>query len=410
MKFARLWLVMLLVLILSAVLLIFFQPWATKSKSGPAAQSANDIAAVTGDTTSTEVWFAPNIGSVDMLDLFTKPEQWASARSKIDVFEFYGGHVGTAGWSCAARPEETKCGPNHLENFVEVDAFTKLAEWGIDIAIESFFAGPVMSIDPIECTPSDRIFRFSLEGSVNIIRGVEENGGTVRYLAMDEPVRQWYPTRYHLETGKVDPRPCLVDSLDKLADEVAAYHHQMTEWYPAIPIGQIELYPEVGVAQLKEWILALKARGVALPFLRLDVHGLRVEQYAQFGMEMNLADDLAELDSFLEAEGIAFGIIYTDLQWNSQIWEEGTYSDRIYYDATMDWVKTVRAAEVIPDQSVFQSWVIPYYDTGFGPKQRQINLPEDDPAIYSHTRLINEALKVILSDSSNPVVIPESRN
>jgi len=36
-----------------------------------------------------QVWFTPNIASVDMLDLFSNPEQWTSARSQIDVFKFY---------------------------------------------------------------------------------------------------------------------------------------------------------------------------------------------------------------------------------------------------------------------------------------------------------------------------------
>jgi hypothetical protein len=41
-------------------------------------------------TDSNKVWFTPNIASVDMLDLFNNPEQWESARSKIDVFNLEG--------------------------------------------------------------------------------------------------------------------------------------------------------------------------------------------------------------------------------------------------------------------------------------------------------------------------------
>ena len=72
-------------------------------------------------TDSSKVWFTPNIASVDMLDLFNNPEQWDSARSKIYVFKFYTGQVGSEGWSCTVNPS-SNCGENHLENFVNVQA------------------------------------------------------------------------------------------------------------------------------------------------------------------------------------------------------------------------------------------------------------------------------------------------
>ena len=348
-----------------------------------------------------QIWFTPNVGSVDMLDLFDNPEQWATARSKIDVFKFYTGQVGSGGWSCTVSAS-ANCGENHLQNLVDAQAFSKLGQWGIDIAIESFFAGPIMSVDPLECSTSQHVFSLSLDGSVNVIQNVQSNGGTVRYLAMDEPIRQWYPQFYYIYTGQTDPRPCLVDSLGGLADEVAAYIQQMQSWYPSIPIGQIELYPEVGVDQFKEWIIALEARGVSLPFLHIDVHGPRVDQYIALGIDIDVAADLAELKSFLNARGIEFGVIFFDIYWNSQYWEPDEYSDSTYYDGTMDWVDFVQTADVTPDHSIFQSWVLPYYTTGTGPNEIPINLPEDDPAVYSHTRLINEALNIIVSDVTEP--------
>ena len=267
-------------------------------------------------TDSSRVWFTPNVGSVDMLNLFNQPEQWDSARSKIDVFKFYTGQVGSKGWSCTVNPS-SNCGENHLDNFVNVQAFSKLGEWGIDIAIESFFAGPVMSYDPLECSTSEYVYSLSLDGSINVIQSVQSNGGTVRYLAMDEPIRQWYPQYYYIYTGQTDPRPCLVDSLSTLADHVAAYILQMQEWFPSIPIGQIGLYPEVGVDQFKEWIIALEARGVYLPFLHIDVHGPRVDQYISFGINIDVASDMAELKSFLNAHDIEFGIIFFDTYYDS---------------------------------------------------------------------------------------------
>ncbi len=348
-----------------------------------------------------QIWFTPNLASVDMLDLFNQPEQWDSARSKIDVFKFYTVQVGTGGWGCVGHPAYN-CGDNHLDNFVNVQAFSKLGQWGIDIAAESFFAGPIMSYDPIECSTSEYIFNLTLDGSINVIQNVQSNGGIVRYLAMDEPIRQWYSEFYYIYTGQTDPRPCLVDSLGSLADHVAAYIQQMKIWYPSVSIGHIELYPEVGADQLKEWVIALEARGVSLSFLHVDVHGPRVDHYISLGINIDVAADLAELKSFLNAHDIEFGVIFFDTYYDSQYWEPDEYNDSTYYAGTMNWVNFVHDANLKPDHSIFQSWVFPYYTTGIGPNEIPINLPEDDPAIYSHTRLINEAVSILVGVDTEP--------
>ena len=348
-----------------------------------------------------QVWFAPNIASVDMLDLFNCPEQWDLARSQVDVFKFYTVHVGSGGWGCVGHPAYN-CGDNHRENFVAAHAYWKLALWDIDIAIESFFTGPIMSYDPVVCSTSEYVLALSLDGSVNVIENVQANWGTVRYLAMDEPMRRWLPEYYYVYWGGTDPRPCLADSLGALADDVAAYMLQMQEWYPSVEIGHIELYPEVGIDQLKEWIVALEARGVALPFLHLDVNGPRVDQYISLGMDTDVVADIAELQSFLEAHGVAFGIIFTDPYWGSQAWDPDVYDDQFYYERTMDWVTFVNDADLVYDHSIYQSWVFPVYTTGYGPNEIPINLPEDDPEIYSHTRLINEALSIAVGVATDP--------
>jgi hypothetical protein len=34
-------------------------------------------------------WFAPNLGSPDLLELFTQPPLWTRSRGQIGVFQFY---------------------------------------------------------------------------------------------------------------------------------------------------------------------------------------------------------------------------------------------------------------------------------------------------------------------------------
>jgi hypothetical protein len=365
-----------------------------------AIQPASDLSAQ-NQAAQNQIWFSPNVASVDMLELFTSPEKWSIARSRIDVFKFDAGHVGSDGWSCDSIPTEV-CGENYLENFIAVQAFSKVGQWGIDLAIESFFAGPVMSVDPIECSTTDRVLSLSLSGSINIIQSVQANGGVVSCLAMDEPMRQWIPTYYYVYTGQQDPRPCLADSIGELADHMAAYLLQMQAWFPSIPIGHIDLYPEVSVDMFKEWIIALEARGVSIPFLHLDVNGPRVDQYISWGLDIDVATDFAELKSFLNNRGIEFGVIFSDIYWASQLWEEDEYDDQFYFNRTMDWVGFVDSVNVELDHSIFQSWVTPYFTTGPGPKEVPVNLPEDDPSIHSHTRLLNEALDIIVGAAADP--------
>ena len=68
---------------------------------------------------------------------------------------------------------------------------------------------------------------------------------------------------------------------------------------------------------------------------------------------------------------------------------KGRRSNKTYFDGAMDWLRTVKAAIGEPDHSVFMSWVDPTFTFD---KTIPINLPEDDPAIYSHTPLLNEGL------------------
>jgi hypothetical protein len=367
--------------------------------SDPVRDSAATTAASLVD--EDRVWFAPNIGSLDMLDLFDSPQRWATARSKTHIFSFYMKQAGSEGWSCDSIPN-ANCGPNNLQNLIAVDAFAKLGSWGIDIGLEAFFAGPIASVDPIVCASAEHVRNLTLSGTANAINNVHANGGTVRYLVMDEPIWQWYPAEFYIATGQTDPRPCLADSLDVVADHVANYVLFMQDALPSVLIGQVELYPESRVARLKDWILALEARGVALSFLHLDVHGPRIAQYNDLGMEVDVAADIIELKSFLTAHNIALGVIVTDVNWDSQLWEEDQYDDAAYFGRTMEWVDELKPVAESIDHFVFQSWIAPYYTTGPGPRQIPTNLPDDDVALPTHTRLIHSAVPILLSEPAVP--------
>jgi hypothetical protein len=351
-----------------------------------------------------QVWFSPNMGSTDFLQLFTRPDQWADARAKIDVFKFYTGHVASGGQSCKGT---VRGGSNYIENLIEAKAFSRLKKWKVDIAIESLYPFPVRSAgNPPKIMTGKEAVAYAAMISKELIHNVQSNGGTVRYLVMDEPIRKWYPQVSCLRSRGKKPAG-MYDTLGKLADDVAEYIKRMKSEHPSVQIGQVELYPEVGVDQFKEWIVELTKRDVSLPFLHLDVHQGRVDSYRSFGMHIDVAQDLKALKSFFEARKVAFGVIFTDLTW--QHYKPGNYNDKIYYDNAIKWTRRVKAAMGEPDHSIFQSWAIVFTKRTYMkiPQEERIrefekrtqkipvNLPENDPSVFSHTRLLIEGLGIL---------------
>ncbi|MCZ7667601.1 MAG: hypothetical protein M5U34_10485 [Chloroflexi bacterium] len=65
-------------------------------------------------------------------------------------------------------------------------------------------------------------------------------------------------------------------------------------------------------------------------------------------------------------------------------------SDDTYFASTMDWLGAVTSAIGMPAHAIFQSWQGPV--PGGVVHAVPTNLPEDNAAIYSHTRLLNEGL------------------
>src|SRR5262245_60008799 len=77
-----------------------------------------------------QVWFAPDVASSDMRQLFSHPERWSESRGETTVFTFYESQVGGFG-PC---PD---CGPNTLDGLSAVYAFAWLRLWHIDTALSA---------------------------------------------------------------------------------------------------------------------------------------------------------------------------------------------------------------------------------------------------------------------------------
>ena len=293
------------------------------------------------------VWFAPNFASEDYIDLFTRPEEWQSARQQIDVFQF-------DTQSMLNDPCEI-CGDNILPAYVAVDAFRKLYTWGIPISVS------VGSVKEWGCT-GHREF----EVADLVIQNIENNGGVVDIVAMDEP--RWYGT-----WEECDYTP------EQIAEKTAIFMNLVHRKYPAMLIGDIEPYPRLSVAEMIDWIMILESQGVDLNFFHLDVDA----DWVRFE-GINVSADLQALEQFLEERGIPFGVIITSS------WKQAS-SDMIYYHSAIQWVHDVNAAIGRPSNLIFQSWWGPAAD---GTHKIPRNLPENDPEIFSHTRLLLEGLSI----------------
>jgi hypothetical protein len=275
-----------------------------------------------------------------------------------------------------------------LTNFITADAFALLEQWGIETAIESFYLqATYCSVDPNVCCTGPQAVTYSLGVSTNAIAGVESNGGIVDYLVLDEPVYKWTETYYNIYTGIPDDRICLHPDIATLATDVASYITQSLAAHPNARIGQVDLYPEVGVDQIKEYILALEDEGVSLEFYHLDINGTRLDQYVGWGYPVDLATDLVEISGFLKKHGVRLGVTYTDPRGPKVA--DLSYGDSKYYTNAMELIGQVRDAIGKPDDAIFQSWLASTDATGW--KVVPTNLEEDDE--FSHTKLILDGIR-----------------
>jgi hypothetical protein len=81
------------------------------------------------------VWFSPDADTPDFTDLFTKPQLWPKARQRVDVFLM------------GPNQTFTRAGlANDLATLQGVDAYQKMQQWNMDIAIDA------PSVKPWDCT------------------------------------------------------------------------------------------------------------------------------------------------------------------------------------------------------------------------------------------------------------------
>jgi hypothetical protein len=305
------------------------------------------------------VWFSPDNETPDLLEMFTRPDLWQTARSHIKIIK-----LGPQHFELQSSLER-----NSLLDLQKVKAFEKLTKWGISLASEE---GVVKEWD---CTGSK-----AAKVTLGHIRNVRAAHGNISVIAMDEP---------------------LVSGLGacrlSLGDIATNTHNYMRDVERAsfamdgIPlIGDIEPYPSIPISTLESWIDALYKKSTRLAFFHLDID----INYVHVHQDINVNRDLRDLQDFLLQRKIPFGVII----WSGH---DPVDSDEVYYRDAMELARLVKSSVHLPIEIVFQSWVhrspigahCPANDPSLcGHKTVPLNLPEDDSLLYSHTRLVNDAL------------------
>jgi hypothetical protein len=317
--------------------------------------------------TADRLWFCPSPGSIDYLDLFTHPDEWPRARQLIDVFKFYQQHTQT--------PAPAIVGSNTYDALARAGAFRMLAAWKKKVAIE---AG---SVKPFYCTPDASGMHESIASSVASIRAVQSAGGSVDYIAQDEP----------FVSGR--DRVCGGPALEPTADRVATYVAGVKAAFPTVAIGLIEAYPFSSADQIETEVSLLQARGATPAFLHMDVdwHLSGADAFVR---------DMARLQAFARAQQIPFGIIVTGYNGNA---------DALYavdaYGITELIARTFQTWNRMPDHLIVQSWAAS--DSGLVITPANL----DEQRLFSHTLLVREVYRRLrgANGPSTGVAVPRSR-
>jgi hypothetical protein len=265
-----------------------------------------------------QVWFCPldplfrpevNYGgSAQYMSLFTPNAPWTQAASHINVFKIY------PQWISSATDSDLQI------------QFADLNRRGIAIALEY---GVLTASSQCGMGVEGRGGQTLLDAALRI----RENGGNLRYVAMDEPI--YFFTLY---TGA---NACQW-TVDEMADNAAVNIRALLEQFPNVIIGDIEplsVSAPNWLAQYQAGIEAFRnALGFPLAFFVADVAWDKPSYFA----------DLASVRKMLVDEGVPFGIIYNGNAHDS--------SDAQWIQSATQHMLAVESNFGSPDLVIFQSW------------------------------------------------------
>ncbi len=258
------------------------------------------------------------------MDVFAPDADWNEAASHLQVFKLYGGWAETGPFS-------------ELEQAVQ-----GIRQRGLGLAIEH---SPLFPND----TCGESIEGFAGPGFLKAVQRVKDAGGTLNYIALDEPY-YWA----HFYEGD---QACQW-STEKIATDVGDMILKAQEIFPDLIVGDIE--PVTGpadAAAYKVWLETFRAvNGFDLAFLHLDLDWSNT----------NWPGESLQMEAYGRELGIPIGIIYigNSFEQDNATWL-ATAGERVK--------RYELEAGGQPDHIIFQSW---------NDKPDHV-LPESDPTAYT---------------------------
>ena len=265
-------------------------------------------------------WFAPLpplaivegrnfTGSDDFINLFQADAPWQNAADRVQVFKLYGEWVAY------------KATDAQLRLVVE-----DLKRRGIALAVE---AGP-LNASP-NCGHGIEGFAGVEEG-LNIARKIQNAGGTLTFIALDEP--------YFFAHFYDGPNACHWEA-EKIAKEVGDYIQAVRQVFPDVMVGDTEPLAGASNAQAySDWLdIFREVNGFDLAFLHMDIDWSRP----------GWADEVIAIEEHGHAINVPVGIIYTGNAFDK--------TDEDWLSAAGERVKKLEIEKnAKPDHVLFQSW------------------------------------------------------
>lgn len=318
-----------------------------------------------------ELRLHPNGGSGDYKDMFADPDKWKDARSKISVFQFH--HANTLSGYCPTC-YTSDGGTNKYEDFVAVDAFRKLTEWGIPISME------MGSLKHHNCENPERDMPGAVRMAIESVDNVKAAGGRVVDISMDEP---FMGGMLRLAWNGTDISGCEYSPEKTAQLTLEHWIRPLQAAHPEVRVGLTEAYPTFDIDQLIRNIDALEKAGYQLPFLHLDY-----DRYSTIREGQDFNSDMRKLQKALHSRGIKFGIV---------IWGESGISNESWFaDAEAMAIMWRNALGNSPDRIIIESWSragkteFPnpaFPGRNIDPRYYPNNLPESKPSM---SYLINQ--------------------
>lgn len=269
------------------------------------------------------MWFAPlpsNIperpgreytGSADYMNLFNSTAPWVQASGHVEVFKFYSEWVDLYATNAQLSQAVSDLNRRGIAIALEVPPLPQTSTCGQ--GVEGFASSP-------------------LDWTSQGVQRIEQAGGLVTFLAMDEP---FYFGKFFTGPGACNW------STQMIAQQVFSYIQSVRAMYPSIVVGDIEpLAGGVPVSEYEGWVDAYHTvSSFNFPWLHIDTDWSRPDWPTA----------AQAIETYMQARGIQFGMLYfgdyndvTDAQWTGKAEQrfatfEAEYGGR-------------------PDQVVFQSW------------------------------------------------------